>query len=1364
MNWKTTFALPLFAAAAAALVFVGPELPRKLDPSASTSSTRHGATVGDLSSITPEALTRVEIRNPSGVTVFERKPDGAWVLPGGWPTRPAEVLALMDLLGKLRTRFVPEPATDIARFGLDRPPVTVFVEIGERKTGVTKHTLEFGQPDGVDTTNRFSRPTYLRMDGRDHVVRLGPGVLAALEKPTDYYQQRRLFPFERVAKEDNKHEKVERLQAKGIAVEDRKNEQEKKDGSRFELVKNDADGWKLVAPVSDRVEPRALNALLDAVPDIWAENFVKAAPESTGLATPERAVEVVREDGTKLTLLIGKVSSTRTRKVTRQPPPGTPVPPTEETVHDEFRYARLKDNDQIFEVRADKLKDLFVPLDTLRDPQVAHFKSDEVRRLEIEQPSGPIELTKDGDRWKLIRPVRADADAANVSELLSKLTLLEARGKEVIDNAKPADYGLDKPAVVVKLAVKEQTGEGEKKAKKSRALTLRIGKHDTTAKKVYVQVEGWPRVNAVEDSLVPLATRTALAYRGKRVLDLATTDLASVTILRGGDTTTLKQEQGVWKVTAPVAEKADAAKAAQLVAGLASLEALEYVADAAAADDLEKSYGLGASAISTSLTFADAAKPPKTLLVGKTCGAKPGWFAKLADSPAVFAVSDETHRLVDRDALAFLPLQLWKVPVGDVASVSVHRAGRDEYTLTPAAGGYRLTGEFEAPALAAAGSALLSSAADPVFDSVTTAVPKDLAQYGLDKPFLRVAVTDKAGKAHDLLVGNPAPKGGWYAKAKGRQDVGVISDKLLRSLDRPALALLDPALLALNAAKAGHVDADRIEIRAGDSSVRLERKGADWQVAGAPGAPFAADPQSVSGLTGLLLNLRAARFAAYGPKADLARFGLDKPSAVVTVHVPAADNKSAAEHTVELGGPAAGTPGGRYARVDRGPAVAILGPDAAQGLMRTALDFVNRDVLHLDASAVKLLQRHTGAAVLELAKRDEGWRIARPGDQRADDKTVTDLLNQLANLRAVRIAAYPAKDLASFGLDAPEAIFTIQGSGQSKAAEHTLKLGKIADAASVDRFAVADAGTAVAVLPGALVKRLLAEPIAFRDRTLAKFADADKLRLERGARRATFARVDGTWKLTEPLAADAEQEALDEFVDSLARLRADEFVAERAGPDELKAFGLDKPAARWQLLAGDRGLLTLSVGGPEKGGARRYAKLGDDSLVFLLDPKLSAKTLDEFRTRTVWDVAPDAAGAEAVRFGFARNPFTLEKVDGAWQVAGRPGTRVNTGMVNDTLSALSGLRIAHYAVDKGADLKLFGLEPPELTLEITTRDGKKTLFLGHTEGSSKRRYARVAGNDRNDVFVLNESDSARLFRELSAFTRPSEVPVPAAGR
>src|SRR5262249_28533624 len=194
---------------------------------------------------------------------------------------------------------------------------------------------------------------------------------------------------------------------------------------------------------------------------------------------------------------------------------------------------------------------------------------------------------------------------------------------------------------------------------------------------------------------------------------------------------------------------------------------------------------------------------------------------------------------------------------------------------------------------------------------------------------------------------------------------------------------------------------------------------------------------------------------------------------------------------------------------------------------------------------------------------DAGKRTTR-AEQPADERKVRDLLRSLSSLRAEKIVAYKPKDLKPWGLDKPEATVTIKVGGTDR----VLLIGR--EEGVGERVAMVKDGPAVAVLPVNVSRQLLAPPLAFRNHDLARVPDADTIKLEAGDRKATFARPEGTWKLTQPISADADHDALEGYFNSLARLRADELVSEKPSAADLKQYGLDKPSARWQIFNGDK--------------------------------------------------------------------------------------------------------------------------------------------------------------------------------------------------
>src|SRR5439155_6660408 len=258
-----------------------------------------------------------------------------------------------------------------------------------------------------------------------------------------------------------------------------------------------------------------------------------------------------------------------------------------------------------------------------------------------------------------------------------------------------------------------------------------------------------------------------------------------------------------------------------------------------------------------------------------------------------------------------------------------------------------------------------------------------------------------------------------------------------------------------------------------------------------------------------------------------------------------------------------------------------------------------------------------------------------------------------------------------------------------KPADKVIQIGQPAAKDSEERFAKVEGTNTVAVLPGDVSKKLVADPLKFRDRSIARFADADRAFMERGPRKAIFAKVEGIWKMTEPLAAEAEPSELDDLVGSMARLRADELVAEK--PADLKQYGLDAPEVRWRFLAGDREVLQLQVGKRDDATGRRYAKLAAGDLVFLLAPDLSAKATAEYRKRTVWTNF-DSAQAESLIYAVGGNTLVLSKPETAWQLQGQPGQAVNAAVINEMLATLAALKVERYVADKGADFRLYGLQ------------------------------------------------------------------------
>src|SRR5262249_21951754 len=144
--------------------------------------------------------------------------------------------------------------------------------------------------------------------------------------------------------------------------------------------------------------------------------------------------------------------------------------------------------------------------DALREPRVAPFSPVDARRLQLSADGQELVFVKDGDRWKMVRPLEADADAGKINDLLGKLSALEGRGDQdrypAAGQAEAdflASFGLEKPAAVAVVTVVEEERKEGVAEKKTRSLSVRLSKPKDG--KLYAQAAGWPRVTQVDDTL-----------------------------------------------------------------------------------------------------------------------------------------------------------------------------------------------------------------------------------------------------------------------------------------------------------------------------------------------------------------------------------------------------------------------------------------------------------------------------------------------------------------------------------------------------------------------------------------------------------------------------------------------------------------------------------------------------------------------------------------------------------------------------------------------------------------------------------------------------------------------------------------------
>ncbi len=1416
MNWGRPAALALFALATFGLGW------------ALVNDKSKGQVAHQPLSLQVDQIAKIRLTFGENELVLESSKPGDWTLPGNWPVRLMEARELARTLSLTDSRFEPQPITSPNQWkelGLEKPAIVAELT---RRDGGTLLKIAFGQPPANAGSNRFSLATFARINSEEVAWRLAPGLIDQLNRPLDYYRQRRLFAGTKPPRDPDAGVprpgdpiRKEQLAAKEVILE-------QSSAEKIRLVRK-GEGpfpqWTLAEPFGqDNLNPTAGEALLAAVPDVWAERFYssgEAPATKTGLDKPEKTLRVVLDNGGVSVLRIGNVSRSRTYKKLRPPPPGAPpgFPGGEETASEDFRFAKLGDNPQVFEVRAAGLNDIFVATDVLRDPQTNRFVPTDAIKVGVEIPGqSSFALAKIDNAWVVERPGQPNspADSTKITELLTRLAGLEAKDKDIQVPATPEKrkaVGLDKPVATLRLTVKEVATLWPKdtagnRPSRERTMEIQLGRRNEKDKKIAQTVVGINRLNEVDDSVFATATRGSMAYRERLISTPAASSVQSYRLFGMGakEPITLQKDKDLWKITTPTPSAVDENLASQLVSSLSAIEAVEWVRESADKATLEKEFGLGNDAIRVEIqAVAEMGKPANStvLRIGKARPAvkkdtapalgappetaeKPSFFAKIDNRPEVFALAADLQSQISRPVLAWLPHNPLNLNSEDLVSLRILRSGKQAVLLTkktpgpiapemPVVAGWKMKEPFETD--------LAPSRTDPLviglvglkvetYEALKTDTGKDL---GLGEKATKVVFARKDKPELTLEIGE-VKGSSRVARVSGQAPVFLLPADLAKAIDSTPLGLLENAAMAIDTTRV-----ESVQFTSANNIHELTRlqggaqtgMGSGWVVRSNK-VDMPADTEAISTILGTLFNLRGGRYVDYGPKADLKAFGLDVPRVKVTVKLKSGDQplgvpkpanpSGVEEHSIEIGSPVSAEPGSFHARLDGGLGILVLGPEIVRALERKPLDLVDRVLVRLDPNPVHKIRISRGKETIELVRETDLWKQTKPVAFVADTIVINDWLADVARLRTEQIVSFQPTDAKSLGFDPSQGLIELETKGANeKPLVIKIQIGK---EDQNGRLARLEGSGAVGRLSDKLTLALSPRPLWFKDRSLAGLVGTlsafDGAMLERGPRKVTLQRQGPFWKMIGPVNSEVDADSLAQITGMLAKLRVSEWVSEKVTPEKLKEFDLDKSTFQWTLTSANKPVLELQLGTRLTDG-RVHAKLVGKDPVFLIDASLAERLFGEVRSqRNVFEPAIDALAIDSVRWQMRSGEVVnLVRNDQGWAIAGKKEIKPLTETVNDTLGAFAALRLERFVADKGGDSKLFGLDPAETTVEISGRFGTRVLKLGALEAGSPRRYAIADKTPAGEIFVLAQADIERILRtpkDLAKPLPPSAVP------
>jgi hypothetical protein len=225
----------------------------------------------------------------------------------------------------------------------------------------------------------------------------------------------------------------------------------------------------------------------------------------------------------------------------------------------------------------------------------------------------------------------------------------------------------------------------------------------------------------------------------------------------------------------------------------------------------------------------------------------------------------------------------------------------------------------------------------------------------------------------------------------------------------------------------------------------------------------------------------------------------------------------------------------------------------------------------------------------------------------------------------------------------------------------------------------------------------------------------------------TLKKQGGAWQVMQPIAAPAAESEVSGITSALGQLEIVRVIDEN--PTNLNDYGLSNPRIELDFKAsGDKDYRKLFVGEKTPTGSDLFAKRNDDKKVFLI-PAFQETTFN----RTTFDLREknvlkfDREKVDGLDVAAGGKQLAIAKDGGEWKITKPVQTRADFGTVEGLVGRLQSVQMKSIASDSAtpADLKKYGLDKPEATVNLNAGSAKATLLFGG-KAADNTVYARDA--------------------------------------
>lgn len=351
--------------------------------------------------------------------------------------------------------------------------------------------------------------------------------------------------------------------------------------------------------------------------------------------------------------------------------------------------------------------------------------------------------------------------------------------------------------------------------------------------------------------------------KGKLVFLVKADDVDKIEIKQGAsDIVCAKDKAGDWQIEKPLKYRADKSVLRSIAGKFETLDSARVIPRAEIDEKKLDEFGLKKPRLTV---LFNASGKDMGLNVGNDTAMGNNLYASVSGREDVLVVDKSVFQTLNKEVKDLRDRELVNFEIGALPKIQVVQGGQG-MDLVQESGVWRIASPVRGLADPDKVSGMLRKVKRLRVRDFTSDSPKNLAEYGLDKPRCEIVLEGvKNQPSQTLLFGKEAEKGAVFAMKKGASTVVTVADDVMKDLMRPAQEFRDRKVTHL-----AQGSIEDIRLKSGDKKLTLAKAGDKWEIR--EPQKIEADPAQVQKLLGALTGLKITAFVEDKP-ADYERYG-----------------------------------------------------------------------------------------------------------------------------------------------------------------------------------------------------------------------------------------------------------------------------------------------------------------------------------------------------------------------------------------------------------------------------------------------------------------------------------------------------------